>query len=214
MANFITSDLHFGHGNIIKFCPDTRKQFLAPQGNPDQLLATLNDPEANFAVKQHILQQAVQFMDEELIRMWNETVSPADTTYILGDVAFCQASKAVQILRRLNGRIVLIKGNHDGKNLKDVMFQRCFDSIHDYLEIDHNGHKLCMFHYPIQEWNRCHRGSIHLYGHLHQNDSGLEQWRARNVGFDYTGRVVSSLDVIIDDALISDFKKHGDGNEV
>lgn len=184
MKRFITSDLHFGHTNIMKFCPDTRGHF-----------------------------RDVNHMNEEMIRIWNETVNPEDETFILGDVAFSNAAQSVAILRRLNGRMILIKGNHDSKNLKDVQFQRCFTSIHDYLEIDHTGNKLCMFHYPIMEWNRCHRGSIHFYGHLHQNPSGLEHLRARNVGFDCTGNVVTPMDTMVADALKGAIKNHGSGGD-
>lgn len=179
MKKFITSDLHFGHSGILRFCPETRGRFTD-----------------------------ATHMDEEMIREWNETVSPEDEVFILGDVAFSNPQRAVQILRRLNGRLILVKGNHDYKNLKDFSFRQCFVSIHDYLEIDHNGTFVCMFHYPISEWNRCHRGSVHLYGHLHQNPSGLEHLRARNVGFDCTGKLVSLLDDIVNDALKGEIHQH------
>lgn len=59
------------------------------------------------------------------------------------------------------------------------------------------------------EWNQCHRGSVHFYGHLHQNASGLENLRARNVGFDYTGKIVWDLNDAIADALTGEIKNHG-----
>ena len=45
-------------------------------------------------------------MDRELIHRWNETVSPKDTVYVLGD--WGKLSPAL-----LRGRKYLIKGNHD-----------------------------------------------------------------------------------------------------
>jgi hypothetical protein len=53
-----------------------------------------------------------------------------------------------------------------------------------------------------------HRGSIHFYGHLHQGASGLEQYRARNVGWDCTGNIVTSIDDMIADALNGEIKHH------
>lgn len=181
MKTFIASDTHWGHTNIIKFCPETRGQFTD-----------------------------VEHMNSEMIRMWNEIVNPEDLVYHLGDVAFCQASRATQIMRSLNGRKILVKGNHDSKLVKDAGFRECFEEIHDYLEITYGGHKLVMCHFPFIEWNQMHRGSINFYGHLHQHPSGMEQYRSRNVGFDCTGKIVWQMEDAIQDALKGKIKGHGD----
>jgi calcineurin-like phosphoesterase family protein len=179
MTTWIGSDFHFGHNNIMKFCPETRGHF-----------------------------RDINHMHDEMIRMWNETVMPEDTVYMLGDIAFMAASHAANILRSLNGRKILIKGNHDSKTVKDKSFAACFDEIHDYLEIRYDGHHVVMFHYPILEWDRCHHGAIQFHGHLHQNPSGLERYRVRNVGWDYTGRFLSTMEEMIADALKGEIKAH------
>jgi calcineurin-like phosphoesterase family protein len=177
MKTYIGSDFHFGHNNIMKFCPETRGHF-----------------------------RDINHMHDEMIRMWNETVMPEDTVYMLGDIAFMAASHAANILRNLNGRKILVKGNHDSKTVKDKSFVACFDEIHDYLEIRYDGHHVVMFHYPIAEFNRQHHGAVHFHGHLHQNPSGLEQYRVRNVGWDYTGRFLSTMEEMIADALKGEIK--------
>lgn len=53
-------------------------------------------------------------MDCELIYRWNNKVSPEDTVYILGD--FGADGYEAEILSRLNGKKILVKGNHDGKS--------------------------------------------------------------------------------------------------
>lgn len=179
MNTWIGSDFHFGHTNIMKFCPDTRGHF-----------------------------RDVDHMNAEMIREWNQLVDPADTVYMLGDIAFTSADKAAGIVNSLNGRKILIKGNHDSKTIKDKRFTSCFDEIHDYLDITFNGYHVVMFHYPICEWNRMHHGAVHLYGHLHQNKSGLEQYRARNVGWDYTGRLLTRMEDMVSDALKGAIKSH------
>lgn len=179
MTTYITSDLHFGHKNIITFCPDTRGRWAD-----------------------------VTSMNEGLIRGWNEVVQPDDLTYILGDVAFCHHDMAAGYLNRLNGRKILIKGNHDQKLLTQSTFVDCFESVHDYLEIKHDKTTVCMFHYPIAEWNRMHHGSVHFYGHLHQGTSGLEKYRARNVGFDSTGQIVWRFEEAFADAMKGEIKSH------
>jgi len=180
MKTFITSDLHFGHKNIMKFCPTTRGHYT----DTDE-------------------------MREDMIRIWNDNVGPDDLTYILGDVAFLPAADAVKIMRRLNGRKILIEGNHDRKLLNDPVFRRCFEEIHKYLWINYEGTQVIMFHYPIHfEWDQAHRGSVHCYGHVHGKKTGLEDYRARDVSFDATGKVVSLLDDIIADAITGKIPNH------
>lgn len=179
MTKWITSDLHFGHANILKFCPVTRARF-----------------------------KDTDDMREQMIADWNASVQPEDETFILGDVAFLPADKAVQILRRLNGEKILVEGNHDRKLLNDPAFRGCFKEVHQYLRYNHNGQLVIMFHYPIHEWDQMHRGAVHFYGHVHGGRTGLEPYRARDAAFDATGRVVSNLDEMIADALKGEIRSH------
>ena len=102
MKTWITSDTHWGHTNIMNFCPVTRARFK-------------ND---------------VNYMNEKMVLEWNEKVSSEDLVYILGDVAFLPAQKATEYMRRLNGRKILIEGNHDRKLLNDPSFRREFVEVH------------------------------------------------------------------------------------
>ena len=137
-------------------------------------------------------------MREAMIREWNDAVAAEDVTYILGDVAFLPAAEAVQIMRRLNGRKILIEGNHDRKLLNDPVFRSCFDEIHKYLEITYNGTRIVMFHYPIFDHNGAGRGSIMLHGHRHGNPHNIPG-RIMDVGMDATGKIVYLLDDIVKD---------------
>ena len=180
MKTYITSDLHFGHKNIMKFCPVTRARF----------------------------RDDVDYMNEAMIKEWNDIVQPEDTTYILGDFAFLPAAKAVSIVKRLNGSKILIEGNHDRKLLNDPVFRSCFEEVHKYHHISHNGTMVTMFHYPIAEWDQMHRGSIHFHGHLHGNTSGLENFRALDVGMDATGWIVLEMDDAVRRAMKGEIKGH------
>lgn len=180
MKKWITSDLHFGHANIMKFCPVTRVGFTD-----------------------------VSDMREKMIAEWNKSVQPEDETFILGDFAFLPAKDAVEILRRLNGTKILIEGNHDRKLLNDPSFRREFKEVHQYLRYNHDGQIVIMCHYPFHfEWDQAHRGSVHFYGHVHGKKTGLEDYRARDVSFDATGRVVSNFDMMIADALKGQIPNH------
>jgi calcineurin-like phosphoesterase family protein len=179
MRKFITSDLHFGHANIMKFCPVTR---------------------AGFTDTDH--------MREVMISEWNRDVAPEDEVFILGDFAFLPSKDAIAILRRLNGTKILIEGNHDRKLLNDPAFRNEFKEIHQYLRYNHNGQIVIMMHYPIWEWDQMHRGAVHFYGHVHGAVTGMEKYRARDVAFDATGRVVSDFDMMVNDALKGEIRSH------
>lgn len=55
----------------------------------------------------------VSHMNEILVANWNETVSPEDDVFHLGDVAMGSWELWDGVLSRLNGHIHLIIGNHD-----------------------------------------------------------------------------------------------------
>jgi calcineurin-like phosphoesterase family protein len=111
-------------------------------------------------------------------------------------------------MRRLNGTKILIQGNHDRKTLNDPSFRSCFKEVHHYLDITHNGTRVCMFHYPIAEWDQMHRGAVHLHGHLHGGTSGLERYRALDMGMDATGMIAVSMDWAVGQALKGEIKGH------
>jgi hypothetical protein len=179
MNTWVTSDLHFGHNNIMKFCPITRARY--------------ND---------------VSHMNEMMIKEWNDIVKPGDLVYILGDVAFMSGSDAGRIMNRLNGDKILIEGNHDRKTLMDTTFRNAFKEVHKYLWMTYNGTQVIMFHYPIAEWDQMHRGSVHFHGHLHGGTSGMEQFRCIDVGMDSTGCIVISMEDAIAKALKGQIKGH------
>jgi len=180
MKTWITSDLHFGHKNIMGFCPETRARFR-------------ND---------------VNYMNEQMVKEWNDLIAPEDTVYILGDVAFLPAQKAAEYITRCNGSKILIEGNHDRKILNDPTFRRCFKEVHKYLDVQFNETKVVMFHYPIAEWDQMHRGAVHFHGHLHGGISGMERYRCVDVGMDATGAIAISMDHAIRLGLKGQIKGH------
>ena len=51
--------------------------------------------------------------DEEVIRRWNETVEPDDWVLHLGDVMLGDNKHGLECLKKLNGKIFIVPGNHD-----------------------------------------------------------------------------------------------------
>lgn len=120
-----------------------------------------------------------EYTDEMMIASWNATVGKDDIIYVLGD--FCFAKDPTPYIKKLNGYIKLIPGNHDefikprylkkwynqyyhqlhkGDNLK-------FEILQPYHELRYNKTKFVLCHYPIAHWNGADKGTIHLYGHVH-----------------------------------------------
>lgn len=106
--------------------------------------------------------------DNELIRRWNEVVGIDDDVYILGDISWYSSTKTIEIFKNLNGNKHLIKGNHDGKLLRNADLRNLFVEICDYKEIQlDNGVGIVLCHYPIPCFKNHFYGWYHLYGHVH-----------------------------------------------
>ena len=133
-ATFLVSDTHFGHAGVCRFThPDDDTVKLRPWTDPAE-------------------------MDEEMIRRWNDRVSPNDKVYHLGDVVINR--KALSTLARLNGDKVLIRGNHD--IFRDDEYRQYFRELRAYHVL--NG--LILSHIPIHEAS-LGRFGCNIHGHLH-----------------------------------------------
>ena len=130
---FLTSDTHFGHVNICKF--------TNYDGSPVRPW------------------DAVEEMDEEMVKRWNDTVGPNDKVYHLGDVVINR--KSLQILNRLNGDKVLIKGNHDIFKMSD--YTKYFRDVRAYHVID----RILFSHIPVHT-DSIGRFRANIHGHLHE----------------------------------------------
>jgi calcineurin-like phosphoesterase family protein len=100
-------------------------------------------------------------MNEALIENWNSVVQPDDEVWHLGD--FCMGgTRPKDWLPRLNGNVHLIRGNHD-PHVED----QGFASVQNYKELKINGRKITLLHFPMRSWNGSHKGTWHLFGHVH-----------------------------------------------
>lgn len=133
---YFTSDLHFSHKNILNM--GRGRSF-----------------------------SSVEEMNQKLIENWNKKVtSNEDIVYVLGDVFWGQNSDQIRkVMEKLNGRKVLILGNHDRltPNLKsDSWLEMVY-----YKEIDIDNKKIVLAHTPIFEWAGFYYGAYHFHGHTH-----------------------------------------------
>ena len=101
-------------------------------------------------------------MTKDMAEYWNDTVrAKGDKVYVLGDVAF--KPQHLEVLHKLHGDKVLIKGNHDTCELK--IYQRYFRDVRACHILD----RYLLTHIPIHPMSLARwRGNIH--GHLHYRD--------------------------------------------
>ncbi len=105
----------------------------------------------------------VDEMNKTIISNYNALISREDTVYILGDLTFkIPLDEANKLISELNGKKILVKGNHD-RSYDESLFEK----IVVYDEIAEYGEHIILMHYPIMDWKRKFRGSIHLHGHIH-----------------------------------------------
>lgn len=115
--------------------------------------------------------ETVEDMDEKLIANWNSVVKPGDVVYILGDFCWLTENRWKEILSRLKGNKVLIKGNHDIKHMS-VNLRKQFQAIKDYDDIvvtlkDGTKQRVILSHYYIPFFNGHRYGAVLLHGHSH-----------------------------------------------
>jgi calcineurin-like phosphoesterase family protein len=104
-------------------------------------------------------------MDEALITNWNSRVGLKDHVYHLGDFALGDVDQARNILRRLNGRIHFVEGNHDA--IASKLASNFASYRVGFNEVKINRQRITLCHYAMKTWKKSGGGAWHLYGHSH-----------------------------------------------
>jgi len=144
---------------------------------------------------------SVDAMNQALIQNWNGKISDMDTVYILGDIFPCAGSDEsviINLVRKLNGKKVLVVGNHDEEYLQALEYSKLFESIKHIAFVTDSDKEIVLCHYPLMSWRNDENNSIHLYGHLHNKDlpevrKYYEGKSAYNVGLDVRNFVPLTL---------------------
>lgn len=137
-----TSDTHFSHANILRFCPDR-------PGNGD-----------------------IKEMNNVFISNWNKVVSHGDTVYHLGDIifnhndirnVFSRLNGRITFLNGNHDRSTVVD------DIVKVAPDRFLNLKSPYHEVNLGKGlpSLVLNHYPMRSWNKSYHGSIHMFGHVH-----------------------------------------------
>ena len=111
---------------------------------------------------------SVDEMEEIMCMNWNYVVRAEDTVYILGDFCFQVQGEWLRILKLLNGQKILIRGNHDPRELHPAVAEQ-FARVENYLEVADGDRRVILSHYPILCYkNAMHENCYMLYGHVHR----------------------------------------------
>lgn len=142
---WFTSDLHFFHKNILKYC-----------GRP------FSD---------------VEGMNDGLVKNWNSVVLGEDIVFILGDVGLGSRKKIIEFLKQLNGRKVLVIGNHDHEYLGHEDFEEVFECIlyQSYILIGEQ--KIYLNHFPLLCFDGADKEcnpTWQLFGHVHSKEGNMD----------------------------------------
>lgn len=141
---WLTSDLHLNHQNILKYEPVSRPF------------------------------ETVEEMNETIISRWNEVVDDNDIVYVLGDLSMGTNNNAGTAVRRLKGRITLIRGNHDTAARRQL-YQKLGIEIKDIEYLNYKGKYFILNHFPLgnEEFSKMifsdNAEVVLLYGHIHSN---------------------------------------------
>ena len=110
-------------------------------------------------------------MDYKLIENWNKKVPHDGTVYHLGDFAWGGYEFWKNIRNQLNGNIILIKGNHDEKNMTPSAEQELFDYVTFQMKLEIEGRKVYLNHNPFLCYGGTYRDPkslvYQLFGHVH-----------------------------------------------
>lgn len=149
--------------------------------------------------------KTIEEHDEAIISNWNSVVTEDDDVYILGDCMLIDSDNGYKCLSRLNGRIHLVRGNHD----TDAKMK-----FYDKLGIDYCGYATIikykhyhfyLSHYPTICSNYSDSGLrnciINLCGHTHTTDRFIDMDKGLiyHCELDAHNNKPISIDYIIED---------------
>jgi calcineurin-like phosphoesterase family protein len=180
---YFTSDLHINHRSILKYTSRSSVLGFPQQGEDEE-------------VEESVLLHRIAVHNDWVLKTINANVGPSDHLYFLGDLFFGDQWLAAYWIDQLRTKHrIFVSGNHDDKLIGFYETSGLFEAVFRHrTEVKINGHLLVLDHHPIAEWNRGHKGSLHLHGHCHGNfdyvSANLQDKKILDVGWDNSVKVL------------------------
>lgn len=99
--------------------------------------------------------ETVEEHNETLLNNWNSTVTASDEVFVVGDVVFGGLKENIYYLNALNGKKILIVGNHDrcfaaNKNHYNHVsrYLEVFDVVLQHARVTYEGVEFLVNHFP------------------------------------------------------------------
>lgn len=122
----------------------------------------------------------IEDMNEAIVERWNKVVKPDNIVYCLGDTMLQDTARGCELMKRLNGQIFLIWGNHESDARKNAIFENCPNVIGGWYAyvIKHKKMNIYLSHYPTLTANYSNnkhfsQNVINLHAHTHQKTNFL-----------------------------------------
>ncbi len=112
-------------------------------------------------------------MNEHIIAAHNTVVKPDDDVYVLGDLMLGDSEKGIECIKRMNGKLHIVWGNHDTDSRKNkyAALPNVVESNH-VIVLKYKKHHFYMSHYPTLTGNlekeSLTQMTLNLFGHTHQ----------------------------------------------
>lgn len=170
---WVTSDLHFGHMQIVKYEPKRKE----------------------------VLGETIAEHDETLLKRINSKVKPDDILIILGDFSLSSGQVVRDYRARIHCKNVqLVVGNHDkhsqsfyqNAGFSVVCYEMTLKICTEYVRLRHHPYRKpwwrTIFPWQYKERDRnkrpINRGGFLLHGHVHSRQAQRIIGRRINVGVD------------------------------
>ncbi len=116
----------------------------------------------------------VEEMDQRLIELWNSVVSKDDLVYLLGDFTLARKIDTIKsLVSKLNGRKILIMGNHDTRKPKDYI--ECgFEVATRRAMMVEPG--VILMHEPFADASLIAPNYIYFFGHVHNKKTLMDDY--------------------------------------
>ena len=121
---------------------------------------------------------SIEEHDETIVENWNKVVKPEDRVIHLGDVMLNDNEKGIEYIKRLNGEICIVWGNHCSENRQKLLSALPNVIVLGYAHLfKYKKLSIYLSHYPTLTANyddkRLSQHVINLHGHTHQQANFL-----------------------------------------